>query len=98
LALEHFKKFSPFLKGSQRGFHHIAAAHGRAPQDQEKPPWEEHEWALGPEPEPEEPHEKEDRSLHVSAESQEGHTRLSCGSEGNTSSSKVFPHLLQRNS
>jgi hypothetical protein len=76
------------------------AAHGRAQLPQEKPPCDaqELELALALSPEPGEPQENEDMSLHVSFSPQIGHTAISSGSEGNMSCSKVLPHFLHWNS
>jgi len=45
-----------------------------------------------------EPHEKEDMSLHVSFSPQEGQTGFLSPSEGKTSCSNTFSHLLHLNS
>jgi hypothetical protein len=84
----------PFEKGE--GERISQAAHGCTQWPQENPPrgTQELELALAIPPEPEEPQEKEDMSLHVSFSPQIGHTAISSGSEASMSCSKVLPHFL----
>ena len=77
-------------------------AHGRVNQPQEKPVDEgEHDEDMSPPTptsEPDDPHEKEDMSLHVFSSPQVGQQWPSSPSEENTISSKISPQSLHLNS